>query len=391
MDSAHGKPHLRPKRILYVQYTNPGGYPPLEHGSRILANAGWEVMFLGTGAEGAAALRFPPHPSVRVRSMGFCRAGLWQKLHFLAYMVWVLGWVMAWRPRWVYASDVLSCPIAYLVGRLQGVRVAYHEHDLPGPAKGVFQRLYMRARSALSRRADLCVLPNHRRAKFFADETGRTAPIASIWNCPRADEIGPSRAPHEGGGLWVLYHGSIVPERLPMAVIAALVLLPPRVCLRIVGYETAGSRGYVDRLKWAAQRVGVHDRMACSRAVPTRRELLSVARSCDIGLAFMPRTSEDANMRYMTGASNKPFDYLACGLALLVSDLPDWREMYVDPGYGLACDPQDPVSIAAALTRFLHGPSEMRAMGEAGRRRVTAEWNYETQFRPVQEHLETAQ
>lgn len=37
-------------RILYIQYTNPAGYPPLEHSSRILAQADWEVLFLGTGA-----------------------------------------------------------------------------------------------------------------------------------------------------------------------------------------------------------------------------------------------------------------------------------------------------------------------------------------------------
>lgn len=61
------------KRILYIQYTNPAGYPPLEHSSRILADAGWQVLFLGTGALGAAALRFPPHSNVRVRLLKLSR------------------------------------------------------------------------------------------------------------------------------------------------------------------------------------------------------------------------------------------------------------------------------------------------------------------------------
>ena len=42
------------RRILYVQYTTPAGYPPLEHSSRILADRGWEVQFLGSGASGDA-------------------------------------------------------------------------------------------------------------------------------------------------------------------------------------------------------------------------------------------------------------------------------------------------------------------------------------------------
>jgi MFS family permease len=33
-------------RVLYIQYTNPAGYPPLQHSSRILASAGWQVLFL---------------------------------------------------------------------------------------------------------------------------------------------------------------------------------------------------------------------------------------------------------------------------------------------------------------------------------------------------------
>jgi hypothetical protein len=33
-------------KTLYLQYTNPAGYPPLEPSSRILANEGWQVLFL---------------------------------------------------------------------------------------------------------------------------------------------------------------------------------------------------------------------------------------------------------------------------------------------------------------------------------------------------------
>ena len=90
----------------------------------------------------------------------------------------------------------------------------------------------------------------------------------------------------------------------------------------------------------------------------------------------------------MAGASNKPFDYLARGCALLISDLPDWREMYFEPGYARACDPDNPESIIAAVRWFLEHPEELRAMGEAGRRRILQDWNYETQFAPVRDWLD---
>ena len=101
----------------------------------------------------------------------------------------------------------------------------------------------------------------------------------------------------------------------------------------------------------------------------------------------MPNDSMDLNEQNMTGASNKAFDYLACGLPVIVSNLTDWRTMYVDTGVGLACDPDDPASIAAAVQWFLDHPDQMRAMGERGRRRILENWNYETQFAPVLSRL----
>src|SRR5580700_8213879 len=109
-------------RILYVQYTNPGGYPPLEHSSRILADAGSDVMFLGIGAFGAGGLHFPLHPRITVRRLRFRPAGWRQKLHYAWFCVWCFGWALRWRPSWVYASDLLSCPSALLLSTVLRLR-----------------------------------------------------------------------------------------------------------------------------------------------------------------------------------------------------------------------------------------------------------------------------
>jgi glycosyltransferase involved in cell wall biosynthesis len=207
-----------------------------------------------------------------------------------------------------------------------------------------------------------------------------------VWNCPRREEIAPPRIAQTRDLLRVLYHGSIEPDRLPPSTIEALAMLPAGVHLTVIGYETIGHRGYVQELRELACRLGVADRVEFVEALP-RHELMLRCRQHDVGLAFMPTTSADVNLAHMTGASNKPFDYLACGLALLVSDLPDWRTMYVAPEYGLACDPATPASIAAALRWFLEYPEERRAMGERGRQRIAAEWNYEQEFQKVYQEL----
>ena len=171
--------------------------------------------------------------------------------------------------------------------------------------------------------------------------------------------------------------------------IEALPQLPDFVKLRVIGYETVGHKGYVNELEKLAATLEVAARVEFAGTIPQRKDLLALCHQSDIGLAFMPMNSNDFNLQDMTGASNKPFDYLACGLALLVSDLPDWPAMYVAPGYGLACDPRDPESIASALRWFVEHPAEMRTMGEQGRQRIRGEWNYEMQFRPVLELFES--
>jgi glycosyltransferase involved in cell wall biosynthesis len=381
------------KRVLYLQYTNPAGYPPLEHSSRILAEAGWDVLFLGTGATGADALRFPEHPRIEVRQLKFCPAGWQQKLHYIGFCLWAIAWTMRWRPRWIYASDMLACPPAFLLSLLPGMSLLYHEHDSPAEITGQaklsgFLRFCLWARAACARRAAVCVLPNRQRAEHFAKTLEPAHPVEVVWNCPRVNEVAPARDDVESAELRLFYHGSIVQDRLPITVIDALALLPGGVSLTVAGYETVGSRGYVDQLRQRARQLGIEDRFHYVGALSLRDDLLRVCRSCDVGLALLPMQAADLNLTAMTGASNKPFDYLANGLAVLVSDLPDWRAMFVEPGYGWSCDPSDADSIAASIRRFLDDPGERRRMAEAGRRRILSDWNYERQFQPVFDRLE---
>src|SRR6185437_9017417 len=108
-------------------------------------------------------------------------------------------------------------------------------------------------------------------------------------------------------------HGSIVPERLPLTVIDAISVARGPVLLTVVGYETNGSKGYLNRLRARAAELGIPERLNIIGTLSTREQLMNVCRKQDAGLALMPMHARDLNLRTMEGASNKPFDYLACG------------------------------------------------------------------------------
>ncbi|OLE50566.1 MAG: glycosyltransferase, partial [Cyanobacteria bacterium 13_1_40CM_2_61_4] len=292
---------------MYLQYTNPAGYPPLQHSSRILANKGWEVLFLGSGAHGADELEFPPHPNIRVKRLAFCPPGWRQKLHYVQFTFWVLLWTILWRPRWVYASDPLSCPVAVLLSFLPGLCMLYHEHDSPtlqvSTAKS--QKLVLETRRKLAQRASLCILPNERRAEWFKQDTGTNRPVLCVWNCPALAEAAMNKNRAKIRSRFVVFfHGSIVPARLPMTIVEALAKLPNEVVLRVAGYETIGHMNYVQALQKKAKHLGINDRFEFL-GVFSRHSLLERCRDADVGLAFMPMNSQDINQYEMTGASNK--------------------------------------------------------------------------------------
>jgi glycosyltransferase involved in cell wall biosynthesis len=333
----------------------------------------------------------PTHPNIQAREIGQSRGGgssCVRYLRFALEAVWV--W-LRWRPHWVYASDLLACPVALLLSYLPGTRVLYHEHDEPAAGGQWLRRNgLLLARRLVARRARLCIVPNEQRiARFRAAVRQPARRIACVWNCPEKKEAVAVAAGNRGEKLRLHYHGNLSWLLLPRSVLKAIAILNGRVELQVVGYETLGHAGYGAELRRLSDELGIQDDVRLLGAMP-RQRLLETAREADVGLSIIGG-SEDPNLLTLVGASNKPFDYMACGLALLVANRPEWREMYVDPGYGMACDPESPAAVAAILRRFLDDREETRAMGERGRRRITEDWNYETQFDQVLRDLVSCQ
>jgi len=367
-------------RVLYVQYTNPAAYPPLVRGSQLLVGSGAEVLMLGTRIRGVDALDTAPTSGVDVRLAAAAPDGWRLKAHYARYAAWVAREGRAWRPDWIYASDLLAAPIALALAAFTGAKVVYHEHDGPAHERQSWTiKRCLEARHRLLRSATLVVVPNAERAARLAALAGRD--VFTVWNCPRQ----PTRRPplvRTRHSLRLVYRGSINSERLPLATIDALARMNPSVSLDIAGYETAGSRGYLATLASHAEHLRVENRVRVLGTVP-EVQLARICEQSDIGLALMPMKSHDENMRHMTGASNKVFEYFSYGVAPLVSDLPDWRRTFVDPGYALACDSSDAASISAAVAWAIEHHDEVRAIAERGAQRLHEDWNYESQFAPV--------
>ena len=374
------------QRVVYVQYTNPAVLPPLDQSAKIFTAHNWEIIFLGRHLKGDPdAFRLDEAVASSVELMGYWGGGPLLKLNYLWFIVWCCWRVLMIKPTLLYVSDPISSPVGIVLAFTTSVPVIYHEHDSPFEIpRSRVERLLIRARRVLARKSRLCILPNESRLEAFLADLPAGTPILRVMNCPSTNEIRHSvgrRFP--GGELKIYYHGSIVPDRVPLQLLDALALVADGVSLSVAGYETTGHAGYIDYFTQQARLRGLESRIRFLGPVKTRDELFKFCSEHHVGLALLPKQTADPNLRAMAGASNKVFDYLACGLPVLVSDLRDERRLFVNAGVARCCDPEDPKSIASEFQWFLNHPLQASEMGERGRLKIISEWNYEKQFQPV--------
>ena len=187
-----------------------------------------------------------------------------------------------------------------------------------------------------------------------------------------------------GSALQLYYHGSISAELIPPAVVEAVLGFAGQVCLSIAGYEVVP--GYLADV--LARDSGLASPRIRFLGEYSRSELLAVASAADVGLCCMPTRSQDINMLAMTGASNKAFDYMGCGLAMLVNNAPDWCERFVAPGHALSCDPYDVASVRSALQQFLDSPELLSQMRLRNRQKIEQDWHFEAQALPLLRSIE---
>jgi hypothetical protein len=151
-------------------------------------------------------------------------------------------------------------------------------------------------RGKLARQADLCVLPQTERLSSFLKATGRTNPTYCVWNCPRSDEVDNVEfesnhgLPSPGSQLVLYYHGSITPTRLPGPLIIAASRFKGLFRVRIAGYETLGSIGYVTELTRLAAMQGAAGIVEFLGAIPEERIFYAMLRALMLDSRSRPNT-----------------------------------------------------------------------------------------------------
>ncbi len=372
-------------RILIVHVFGPEGYPPVVNAVRAFAAAGIEVHVVGATLPSFTAMPWPAIPGVIRHPAREWRPG--RMASTVSLVAEAVTLARRLRPSWIWCSDPWSLPAAVPASWACNARLAYQEHDSPPPdprGERWSRRALRPLRRHALRRADLVVFPNAQRLWIARQATGpgRGRDLV-VWNVPALAELPARPMRTNRSDLRLHFHGSISPFALPMALVDAVASLP-HATLRIVGYAV-GHAAHLERFLERAAALGIADRVEHAGAL-SRPAALALAGEADVGIAFFRPHPNNINHSHALGASNKIFDYLAAGLAVLVSEADEWHGRIV-PDFGLSCNPESPASISLALSAFAAQDPDPSALGAAGRERVLAEWHHERVFRPVIEAI----
>lgn len=374
----------KPRKILYIQYTSPSDLPPLERSAVLFKRQGWAVSFLGSAPDGQSnKLTSALKSSYDTEMLTHYSGGLSALSSYIRFWWRALQRVWREKPDVVYVSDSLAYPVGLLISLTFRTIVIQHEHDTP-ISSSFKERAILALRVPFMRRADISINPQADRAAALRSKISRDD-IMVVYNCPLLNEFQmavPFNEKPPGLTLW--HHGSLGPGRLPYSIIDALQYLPEDVTFSFAGYETVNTKGFVNSLMARAKAIGVAHRVMYYGAIPAREDLYAEASRAHVGMAVFIADFVEP----MAGASNKPFDFLGCTLALIVNNTDEWRGFLGDKCIGMFCDPESPTDIAQAVEALYNDRKKLADMATRGRELVEKEWNYDTQFKPVLDRIE---
>ena len=278
------------------------------------------------------------------------------------------------RPEAVHAHDAAMLAPGWFGARATGAMLVYDSHEY---ATGVpyRERAWAALVAALERlfvpRGDLVITVSDGIAERLGERYRPRRPPVVVRNFPdprayEADlECDDLRA---GLGLaddaeLVLHLGAAALDRGCEVLVGAVARMPAKVNLLFLGADPRQAA----RLGEIAAGLGIGDRVHFRPPVAVGA-VLAHARQASVGVSLLEDTCENHRL----ALPNKVFEYLAAGVPVLASDLPELRRTLAGQPGAVLVDPTDEAAIAAGLRTALDGerpavPSRFVWSGEAGR------------------------
>jgi glycosyltransferase involved in cell wall biosynthesis len=338
-------------------------------------------------------------------------------LYRLAFLAWFVWGVVRLRPHAVHAHDAAMLLPGIVGARLTGALLVYDSHELATSvpyrerawtwfvaaierlvvprctavitvSDGIAERLRLRyrLRSTPTVVRNVTALRAGRREEAPNDAGAKNGYVSAGDGKTRAGGDN-ARAGDDNAGVrdqrglrarmgiagdtpLVLHQGAPAPDRGCELLLAAVRRLPGAHLVFLGDPEP----GYGADLRRAAQTYGVLDRVALLPSVPLE-ELLAHTAEADVGVTLLQDTCENHRL----ALPNKLFEYIAAGIPVVASALPEIHGLIERRGIGWCVPPGDAAALAETLSLALSRCKDPELRRRLARAAAELNWDREQQ------------
>ena len=289
--------------------------------------------------------------------------------------------------------DFELLPVGLFLKLVTGQRVIYDCHEnfpeavyervwYPDWLKPILSRLIAGVEPVLARRLDavVCVVPDQQ--KRFDLKGCKTVLVRNV---PRLENFAAAVNKDLPKLNRIIYLGGLTVVRgAKLMVDMMLELQKTRPDLKLLWLgpfnESHVERDTMDYIRDK----GLSDSIEHIRLVPHEQVPEYVVQSL-IGL--IPWQPNEQMLRMIF--PNKIFEYMACGIPVVASDLPSLKYIFNRANSGITVQADDPSAFAAAIDGLLNSPAKMKQMGEKGRQFVTEHYNWDLEAEKLRRLYQT--
>ena len=314
-------------------------------------------------------------------------------IEYITFVLFVIIHRVRDRPHVLYAYDrygLIPVFIASHVGKK--IPVIYHILDLPEQNIRTISLSLLECMEMISiRYAEKIVVSDINRARYIKELRKLDTQPMVVMNAPRIQRNRPESVLYnviKNAGVRmdsdtkvVLFQGSINASYSILEIVQSMSLWPCGSILVLLGSVDAAFQSEINNVAASSHQ---QDRLAFIPYVPYS-ELLKYTAGAYIGLALIKPIN--MNRAFNAGASNKIFEYLSLGIPALVTDSLYFRDV-LDAKAVYFVNTTSAETIGKAIREALAAsPEEYRSKSIAARNEHMSIFNYETQFKPLHDHL----
>jgi glycosyltransferase involved in cell wall biosynthesis len=306
-------------------------------------------------------------------------------LSFYLKFVWHIKlYLMTSRASIIFAEDIYTLPFAVIFGKLKRARVIYDSRELYGHLAGLKgkktkQGFWRIVEKVFIKKVDHIITTGKLDSDFLIKKYKVDDPIL-LRNLPRYFK---PKVEHNLRSLFrieknkkiLLYQGVIHKGRGLRPAFEALKELQN--CVLVI----IGDGEFENHYKNLAMEMGINDQVIFAGKI-NQDEILSYTKTADVGLSII----ENISLSYYYALPNKLFEYIMAEIPVVVSNLPQMKEVVEKHEVGMVVDLDNPDELVKAIKQLIADEDLCKKFKE-NCRTASQELNWENEVKNLLEKL----